>query len=129
MAQTEAPFESIESAYEYLQLLSDVANEAKQSIDIDLKADIGSTSERHRDALLLAAYKVDKLQLHLKISVRILNDLRTLRRLLFEARVAPERTNVVEVLPIRKKVPALPTAAVPVAAVPSPHAVQRRPAA
>ncbi len=122
--QATCPFDSIESAHEFLQLLSDASNEAKQTIDVELKADLASTSKRRRDALLLAAYKIDKLQLHLKISVRILNDLRSLRRLLFEERTAPQVPKFVEVLPIKHRVASLPLAAVS----PSP-VVSRRPAA
>jgi hypothetical protein len=38
------------------------------------------------DALRLAVYNLEKLEMHVNRSSRILNDLRTLRRLLFEER-------------------------------------------
>jgi hypothetical protein len=45
------------------------------------------------DALRVAAYNVEKLEFHLNRSSRILNDLRSLRRLLFEERAAQAADN------------------------------------
>lgn len=82
----ETPFDNIESAHEYLGLLIKAVEEARQSAETDLAA-AGPTSARHVDAIRLAVYKLEKLQQHIKVSRRLLNDLRTLRRLLLEERV------------------------------------------
>lgn len=74
-------FESIESAQEYLVLLNQTVIEAREDTeaDIDREAD---PSVRHVQALRMVSYNLEKLDRHLKVSRRILNDLRTLRRLL-----------------------------------------------
>jgi hypothetical protein len=80
----EEKFETLESAHDFVVLLSDTVAEAKRDLACDLQRE--STNSRRLDALRLAAYNLDKLELHLNRSRRILNDLRTLRRLLFEER-------------------------------------------
>ncbi len=80
--QTKAPFESIESAHEYLTLLLEVVLEAGIDVEMDLSADGQGVVQRRAEALQLVLYNLKKLESHLKISRRVLNDLRTLRRLL-----------------------------------------------
>ena len=80
----EGQFETLESAQDFVTLLCETAAEAKRELERDVQRE--SVPSRRLDALRLAAYNVDKLQLHLNRSRRILNDLRTLRRLLFEER-------------------------------------------
>ncbi len=84
MTCSASAFETIEGTQEYLQLLRQVIDEAARDADDDLAA---SSDERHRDALRLVAYKLQQLQHHMTASSRILNDLRTLRRLLLQERV------------------------------------------
>ena len=84
----ETPFESIESAHEFLKLLADTVVEAKRDLEADISAEANAKVSRRVEALRLACYKVDKLEHHLKASTRILNDLRMLRRVLLEERVA-----------------------------------------
>lgn len=81
--ESEIPFDSIESAQEYLRLLSQVVLEAEQAVQNDLNA--GGDAKR-LEALRLVLYNLEKLSQRLKASSRILNDLRTLRRLLFQER-------------------------------------------
>jgi len=78
-------FESIESAQEFLKLLSAAAIEAKLDVESDVRAEIGSETRR-QEALQLVLYKLEQLEKHLKTSQRLLTDLRSLRRLLFEER-------------------------------------------
>lgn len=85
----ESPFDSIEGAQEYLALLGQALAEARQSTEADLSADIHAQAPRRLEAMRLALYKLEKLEQHLKVSHRLLNDLRTLRRLLFEERAQP----------------------------------------
>lgn len=86
MRQPEDLFDSVESAHEYVQLLRDVIADAKEDIAGDV-AVAATNGARRLDALRLVEYKLEKLEQHLQSSSRLLNDLRTLRRLLLEERV------------------------------------------
>ena len=85
----QTPFDSVENAQQYVRLLLDAIIEAKQEIDADLAASTGSRLERRLQALQLVRFKLDKLEHHVHSSSRLLNDLRTLRRLLLEERAEP----------------------------------------
>jgi hypothetical protein len=82
--QTEGPFDTIESAQEYLRLL---LREVDANVE-GLQEDIGTAARegagRRVDALRLAEFKLRELARHLGASRRILNDLRMLHRLLAE---------------------------------------------
>jgi len=84
--KTETPFESIEGAQEYLALLTQSLAEAKQSAEADILEASKLNAARRVEAIRLALYKLEKLEQHIKSSRRLLNDLRTLRRLLFDER-------------------------------------------
>ena len=75
------PFESIESAQEYIELLSQVAAEARLEIEAECSR-ANAAGARGEQALLLVLHKLKTLDFHLQKSQRALNDLRTLRRLL-----------------------------------------------
>lgn len=85
----ETPFDHIESAHQYVDLLAEAIEETRREIDAELDAATGP--ERQRKALLLVSYNLSKLSSHMRTSRRILNDLRTLRRLLLSER-QPETT-------------------------------------
>ncbi len=80
------PFDTIESAQEFLVLLREAVEDAKLNSEADILAQANGKSSRSDDALRLVLYKLEKLEQHLKVSGRLLNDLRTLRRLLLEER-------------------------------------------
>jgi hypothetical protein len=84
----ETPFESIESAHEFLKLLADTVVEAKRDLEADISAEANINVSRRVDALRLASYNLEKLEHHVKTSARLLNDLRMLRRVLLEQRAA-----------------------------------------
>jgi hypothetical protein len=84
--QVAIPFDSVESAQEYLKLLSETLSEAKRDVEGDLASQAGSKVTRRLEALRLVLYKLEKLEQHVKASSRLLNDLRTLRRLLLQER-------------------------------------------
>ena len=113
--QSDQPFESIESAYDFFRLLSEAVAEAKQDIDEQIQGQIqresDSQSSRRLDALQVVHYSVEKLQFHIHCSRRILNDLRSLRRLLFEERTASKE--VVASEPVETLVPEMPAAPIP----------------
>jgi hypothetical protein len=85
-------FHSIESAHEYLGLLGEALEEAQHTIqeDIDGLTPVGvEDTARRLHALQLVSYKLDQLRHHVSASSRILNDLRTLRRLLLSVPKRP----------------------------------------
>jgi hypothetical protein len=85
----ETPFDNIENAQEYLALLSQALEEATANAEVDILGQTNSHATRRRDALRLVLYKLEKLEQHIKVSRRLLNDLRTLRRLLLDERAEP----------------------------------------
>jgi hypothetical protein len=80
----EEQFESLESAHDFVALLAETVAEAKRELTNDVERE--AIPSRRRDTLHLALYNLQKLELHVNRTSRILNDLRTLRRLLFEER-------------------------------------------
>jgi hypothetical protein len=76
------PFESIEGAYEYVSLLAEATLEARHDVAQERALARSDGAARREQALQLAAYKLAQLGVHLNSSRRLLNDLRTLRRLL-----------------------------------------------
>ena len=77
----EDQFETLESAYDFVALLAETVSEAKRELEGDVQRESASDHSRRLDALRVALYSLDKLELHVNRSQRILNDLRTLRRL------------------------------------------------
>ena len=82
----ELAFDSIESAHEFVALVSKVALETKRDIDADIQREMSPTASRRVEALQIVAHKLGTLGLHLTQTRRILNDLRSLHRLLFGER-------------------------------------------
>ncbi|MFY9562465.1 MAG: hypothetical protein WAQ52_19710 [Terriglobales bacterium] len=91
-SQPETPFESVENAHEYVRLLLEAVSDARLDIAADLAAASGAKPDRRLEALRLVQYKLEKLEQQLQNSSRVLNDLRTLRRLLFDERPEPTST-------------------------------------
>ena len=81
------PFDNIESSHEYVSLLAKAVEEALAEVDADISLAVGSEADRRREALQLVRFHLGKLSGHMTSSRRILNDLRTLRRLLLEERL------------------------------------------
>jgi hypothetical protein len=81
--QAENRFDTIESAHEYLTVLAEVLADTQAVIQDDIAAaQARSSASRQMDALQLVDYKLQRLGEHLRCGRRLLNDLRTLRRLL-----------------------------------------------
>jgi hypothetical protein len=72
-----------------VRLLGEAISEAKSEITTDLDVAARSKLERRVQALQIVQFKLEKLEKHLQTSSRLLNDLRTLRRLLLEERAEP----------------------------------------
>ncbi len=83
--QTVSPFDGIESAHEFLKIMFEVVEETRKDVGHDVEREAGSPS-RHLDAMRMALYNMEKLEFHVRKSIRLLNDLRSLRRLLFQER-------------------------------------------
>jgi len=81
--QPESPFENIESAQQFVELLCETIDEARREIE---EASASPQTDRRQQALQLVSYNLAKLALHMGTSRRILNDLRTLRRLFLQER-------------------------------------------
>ncbi len=93
-SRMEHPFETIESAHDFMALFAEAVSQAKEELQLDVDRETESPeASRRLDALRMALYNVEKLEVHLTRSSRILNDLRTLRRLLFEERSALANTS------------------------------------
>lgn len=84
--QAETPFDNIESSHEYVSLLAEAVAAAIAEVEADIQAANADGAERRKQALQLVRFKLEKLEGHVTGSRRILNDLRSLRRLLLEER-------------------------------------------
>jgi hypothetical protein len=91
-SQTDNPFSTIESAQDFVKLLTKAVYDAKQELQVRMEEESGSDGSRRMDALRIALYSLAKLDSHLHQSSRILNDLRTLRRLLLTERGTKSNT-------------------------------------
>ena len=80
------PFDSLESAHDYLALLREALDEAHRAILDDTVLARREGAARREDALNLVEHKLNRLRNHLLASLVLLNDLRTLRRLLLGER-------------------------------------------
>jgi hypothetical protein len=79
----DTPFDNIESSHEYVGMLADAIDEAMASIDEEIALAASEEAGRRGEA--------KKLREHITASHRILNDLRTLRRLLLDERQRAEQ--------------------------------------
>ncbi|HEY1497590.1 MAG TPA: hypothetical protein VGF49_23690 [Candidatus Solibacter sp.] len=87
--KAETPFDSIEGSHEYVRMLSEAVDEARRDVEEEVASAEKDRADRRKEALLLVSYNLAKLNLHITSSRRILNDLRTLRRLLLAERGLP----------------------------------------
>ena len=76
---TVQPFDTIESAHEFMVVLESVIVEAQNELHAMLN-DV--SDERRTEALRLALFKISQLETHTRKSRRILNDLGLIRSLL-----------------------------------------------
>ena len=82
----QTPFDSIESAHEYVTLLAVQVGVVRDALPDDFADATRETAGRRLDALRLVDYKLIQLEHHLTAAGRLLNDLRALRRLLLGER-------------------------------------------
>ena len=86
--EAETPFDNLEGSHEYIALLAEAVIEARRDVEAEIAMADGDGAQRRKDALVLVSYNLAKLNLHITTTRRILNDLRTLRRLLLQERKA-----------------------------------------
>ena len=84
--RSETPFDNLESSHEYVTLLEEAVEVALAEVEADLALAGADGADRRKEALQLVLFNMNKLKGHMSSSRRILNDLRTLRRLLLEER-------------------------------------------
>ena len=82
----ETPFDSIEGTQQFIDLMLELVEETQREVDADLAVAASNGADRREEALRLVAHNLNRLSFHVTRSRRILNDLRTLRRLLLEER-------------------------------------------
>jgi hypothetical protein len=92
--ERDTPFETLESAYGFVSLLREAVDDAYATI-LDETARAQETgAERRIDALRLVDHKLNCLRQNVLASLILLNDLRTLRRLLLGERKAGQTEGV-----------------------------------
>jgi hypothetical protein len=84
--KAETPFDNIEGSHEYVAMLAEALEEARRDVEAEIAQADREHADRRKEALLLVSYNLAKLNLHITTSRRILNDLRSLRRLLLAER-------------------------------------------
>jgi hypothetical protein len=86
MAQQRTPFDRIEGTLEYIGMLRETIQTTKIEVQRDVVQAQSVRAARRLEALHLVMYKLERLGRHIDSSHRLLNDLRTLRRLLLSER-------------------------------------------
>ena len=90
--EPETPFDSIEGSYQYVDMLSEAIAEARGDVEAEVAIAEQENADRRKQGLLLVSYNLAKLEGHMTTSRRILNDLRTLRRVLMAERKSARPT-------------------------------------
>jgi hypothetical protein len=80
----ETPFDNIESAEQFVKLLIEAIRESRRDVDAELALAEVNHSGRSKKALQLVSANLVKLSQQMTTSRRILNHLKTLRRLLLQ---------------------------------------------
>jgi hypothetical protein len=86
----ERPFESIESAHEYMSLLASTTLETITELRHDHAVALAEGADRRAQAIEIAVLKLKQLGCHVHKSRLMLNDLRILRRLILNERLSVE---------------------------------------
>lgn len=86
MKRPASGFDTIESTQQFNELFQTAIAETLGDVQREVEAAREMREERRLEALLLVVHKLEKLDFHVGRSRRLLNDLRTLRRLLFDER-------------------------------------------
>jgi hypothetical protein len=120
MTEPHTAFDTIESAQDFVRVLGETIAEARQEIERDLEQELQLPASRRTRALQIAAYNLDRLEKQMIRSRRILNDLRSLRRLLFEERQFRHVRSLGQDAAVTETANAIPAV---VAAIPAPRSM------
>ncbi len=82
----ETPFDNIESAEQFVELLIEAIKESRRDVDAEIVRAEANRLGQSKKALQLVSTNLAKLSQHMTTSRRILNHLKTLRRLLLQER-------------------------------------------
>lgn len=88
---SQSPFQTIESARDFVTLLAETVIESRKELEEDVLRESNSKGSTRLDVLRMALYSMEKLELHMATSSRILDDLRSQRRFLFEGQIPSMR--------------------------------------
>jgi hypothetical protein len=88
--EIERPFDSIESAHDYMDILATTTLEALSELKRDRDRALRDGDQRRAQAIDLAIFKLKSLNCYVYKSRRMLNDLRILRRLILNERLSVE---------------------------------------
>ena len=88
--EIEQPFDSIESAQDYMKVLADTVLDAMKDLSEAQQEALRDGQERRAKAIELAQFKLKILSCYIHKSRRTLNDLRTIRRLILNERLTAE---------------------------------------
>jgi hypothetical protein len=91
MDEMDRPFDSIESAHEFMTVLAETVLDAMKELHLERQVAVREGEGRRGQAIELAQFKLKTLNCHLYKSRRILNDLRMIRRLILSERETVER--------------------------------------
>jgi hypothetical protein len=98
MTSSDEPFGTIESAQQFLALLSEKIDEAADEVRRELTVCTTPEEERRKEAWQLVLYTMTKLSSHIRNGRRLMNDLRTLRNLLHR-NSHPEHIDAAQMVP------------------------------
>jgi len=84
------PFDSIESAQDYMNVLAETILDVMKELNGDQQLALQEGEARRAQAIGLAIFKLKMLSCHVHKSRRDLNDLRMLRRLILNERLTVE---------------------------------------
>jgi hypothetical protein len=85
--QIEQPFDSIESAHEFMNVLAFTALDVIKDLSRDREQALRDGDQRRAQAIDLAIFKLKTLGCYVHKSRRTLNDLRIIRRLILNERL------------------------------------------
>jgi hypothetical protein len=88
--EIERPFDTIESAHDYMDILATTILEVKGELQHDRERALREGEQRRAQAIDLAIFKLKTLNCYVFKSRRALNDLRILRRLILNERLSVE---------------------------------------
>ena len=88
--EIERPFDSIESAHEYMDVLATTTLEVLCELTSDRDIALRDGEQRRAQAIDLAIFKLKMLDCYVHKSRRMLNDLRILRRLILNERASTQ---------------------------------------